>query len=596
MNRPVLPWGLAVARHFHNRHDFRDRSNGARKHRIAMQKCVVSSRTFDPSRSMDSTELFETLCFADWGSNFDERTYSRGAAYAEQGRVLELVVDDSARDEVALTGRIRGSGQHVYRCRIEFEWGDDWLVLHSDCSCPVGVDCKHAAAMLQLGREQTLAQLDRTEAHSQAEPALFEQKLPPWLIALQARHPEVADADDLSAWERWLETLHADHAAYEQHNEQREFGVLLRAGDTGSAASPQLLACPAWLRPAKSRARHKSMVDPKTLTPDAQWGAVPTPPGGWPAEVAIALAALGPCRHTQIGALRWAWISSRHEEHALEQLLERYPVWYERGSQPIQRGPDLPLQIHWQADQRGNQHLAATLPDRALLLRGARLWYVDRQAGQFGHVQGDARLLDRIRYAPTLQPEHAAALRQRLRASGSATGLPVPSEFEPPATVRAKPVPTLHLRVETAPDWEASHRLAVARLTFDYKGAHLPPDQAAWPVVRHLHQGKLLDIHRDIATEADARKQLGALDFVTIRELYQFRFKSDQCEPGELVVRPLAHRPPLSPEACRSLPGHPRTTGRGRLPHRLRRRLSTRETGRNRGLARRHRAQRQCLV
>jgi superfamily II DNA or RNA helicase len=76
--------------------------------------------------------------------------FLRGAAYARQGRVLQLRTQD---DGTTLLAKVRGSGPTPYSVVISA--GDDGLGLiwwTGDCSCPIGGDCKHVAAVLQAAR------------------------------------------------------------------------------------------------------------------------------------------------------------------------------------------------------------------------------------------------------------------------------------------------------------------------------------------------------------------------------------------------------------------------------------------------------------
>ncbi|HYO38000.1 MAG TPA: SNF2-related protein, partial [Geodermatophilus sp.] len=75
-----------------------------------------------------------------------EPAFSRGAAYARAGRVS---VDARGRDEVS--GFVTGQGGRIYRTVAG--WEGDVGRWWGECSCPVGYDCKHVAALLLAARE-----------------------------------------------------------------------------------------------------------------------------------------------------------------------------------------------------------------------------------------------------------------------------------------------------------------------------------------------------------------------------------------------------------------------------------------------------------
>ena len=86
-------------------------------------------------------------------SAFDEGTYQRGASYARSGRVLQIEVDEDARSLYAV---VAGSGGRRYQTTVVLEptHRTEVYFVDSDCTCPVGMDCKHAAAVMLAARSQ----------------------------------------------------------------------------------------------------------------------------------------------------------------------------------------------------------------------------------------------------------------------------------------------------------------------------------------------------------------------------------------------------------------------------------------------------------
>ncbi len=142
------------------------------------------------------------------------------------------------------------------------------------------------------------------------------------------------------------------------------------------------------------------------------------PADGWPEEDAAAPALLLTSSWERYGNAVWPAVRAVHAERALEHLCARYPVWFERGSQPLRRGSDRSAQITWVEAADGSQHPEFRLDrPQAQLLCGASLWYVDMQAGEYGRATGDARLYRHLADAPALGPTQVAAVAQRLAAS-----------------------------------------------------------------------------------------------------------------------------------------------------------------------------------
>ncbi len=73
-------------------------------------------------------------------------SYTRGVRYARQGAVARMWWDDAADK---LHGYVRGSAGEPYRTTACFSRADNYLVFESgECSCPVGLDCKHVVALV----------------------------------------------------------------------------------------------------------------------------------------------------------------------------------------------------------------------------------------------------------------------------------------------------------------------------------------------------------------------------------------------------------------------------------------------------------------
>lgn len=69
--------------------------------------------------------------------------YSRAQEYVESDRVLVL-----GQNEDVIEGAVKGSGRNIYSQEIDLQVKNRRLHIEGDCSCPVGYNCKHVAAVL----------------------------------------------------------------------------------------------------------------------------------------------------------------------------------------------------------------------------------------------------------------------------------------------------------------------------------------------------------------------------------------------------------------------------------------------------------------
>ncbi|HET7357251.1 MAG TPA: DEAD/DEAH box helicase [Nocardioidaceae bacterium] len=101
--------------------------------------------------------------------------FGRGSSYAQSGRVLSLEVDEIAG---SLSAKVLGSGGNIYRTTVSIEPGlrQGSLALDTSCSCPVAIDCKHAAALMITARQRLSSSRPPAEAR--------EGTLAAWELAL----------------------------------------------------------------------------------------------------------------------------------------------------------------------------------------------------------------------------------------------------------------------------------------------------------------------------------------------------------------------------------------------------------------------------
>ena len=107
-------------------------------------------------------------------SRVGHRAFERGLDYARKGRVRGISV---AGDGDIISAQSKGSGAHTYQTMVFRKQGArsapaSWA---GTCSCPVGSDCKHTAALLIAAR--TLAQAEPDAAVPSGGPAPWENRL-----------------------------------------------------------------------------------------------------------------------------------------------------------------------------------------------------------------------------------------------------------------------------------------------------------------------------------------------------------------------------------------------------------------------------------
>jgi uncharacterized Zn finger protein len=112
-------------------------------------------------QSEPNAELDLRLSARDVWLHFDPKTSERGFRYFEKGNVLSCGAFDGAK---SVYGKVQGGGDNVYEVNLTLRPRSVGVALEGLCSCPVGHQCKHAAALAFKMLEQLkFVQTDKQE-------------------------------------------------------------------------------------------------------------------------------------------------------------------------------------------------------------------------------------------------------------------------------------------------------------------------------------------------------------------------------------------------------------------------------------------------
>jgi uncharacterized Zn finger protein len=137
---------------------------------------------------MEAREFVERLEREEWRKNFDARTLTRAEIYVSEGRVSELEFEAFDEDTGFVAGRVNGSESEPYLATVTSTFGRH-LKMDTQCECPVGIACKHVAALLLALERETREPPRRHSRHTRSDD-------PP---------QPGTDSVDLTAWDRLLD-------------------------------------------------------------------------------------------------------------------------------------------------------------------------------------------------------------------------------------------------------------------------------------------------------------------------------------------------------------------------------------------------------
>ncbi|MCQ4162165.1 SNF2-related protein [Roseomonas sp. GC11] len=463
----------------------------------------MSTRSFDAEPFLFS--------FAELRRAFPGGTFESGLAYARLGRVLSIGRGD---DEGAIEAQTKGSRPKPYRQsirRLPARAGK--LAFMGECTCPVGWNCKHVAAVLaKLALEYETADRLAPPATLQAPrgvaPAPSSQGaiLPPLVAA-------------------WLQEFPADGSEQPERAARERLVYVLEARALPRSARQIAVACC-----TQSIRKDGSFGTAKKYDPQR----VETPARYLTAGDRIILRRLARLAH-RYGGLT--------EDDDPPELIERIVAtgrayWGTPDGMPLRRGESRPGRLTWELTPDGEQIPALALEAGAMGFSVPQPWYADPATGEIGPVTtGDVPLplATRLLAAPAIPPEAVAAVGAELRRR--LPTLPPPLEIAAPEILSGPPICRLALMVVTygGSTWQRAETMPIARLRFGYGPFELPPGVASLSR-RMSHAGRVYEVRRDHDAETDAVRALLAEGLEHLADIAPVRL--GRVEPGDFVLAP----------------------------------------------------------
>ncbi|NBC49665.1 MAG: helicase SNF2 [Gammaproteobacteria bacterium] len=423
--------------------------------------------------------------------------------YLATGHVLSV---DPQPEAGMVTGRVRGSGSRIYQVRLHIEEDAGQIpIIHGHCSCPVGWNCKHVAAvLLAAGRsvQTTSNTTGQPVSGRRLAPASGElpHALSNWLYETERLTARRDDPHCLL----YLLRLETRARGYPR---VRVNGVKVRRLQSGGYGKP----APFNLR-SHSQARFIQPDDRRIMALVAAQpmrGEVNGTVLDDELGVALLQAILACGRgHWQdqdgprlvpgapvAGTLNWRW----QEDSRLHLVFEREPT-PSQGARAENHHPDL------------------------VLLPLSPPWYLDPRSGACGPIEtpfSEAQATALVR-APAIPLAELEAFEQATRTRLKELDLPPPPHPEQRTLEVEAPTPCLRLLSREVrsqpvyggwggyygntaePKWEDE-----ARLEFDYAGVRIDPRQPG-ERVEYIEDGVMVTCERNPAAERQAVEQLDA--------------------------------------------------------------------------------------
>ncbi len=476
--------------------------------------------------------------------------FSRGSGYQRLRRVLKLAMNDDG----LLIGSVQGTERRPYRQTVEVQQNGHGVDIMGECTCPIGFNCKHVAALL-------LEALVRAPAHwtavapamDKAKPALS-QPLQDWLASLDAAtRPERGNEYPAQVRHRLIYVLQPSPAATMMP------GVGVELYNARLLKDDRLEP-----NPSRYNAENAWNANPARFLRDS--------------DLTI-LRRLSLNQRGQARAPHACPLHGREGTGILWAILETGRCrWRHVHGPALAPGAARRAEPRWQATEDGSQRFSLAMEgDMDDILPLAPPHYVDVAAGLCGPV--DTGLTDTVAAAllevPPVPAAEAEAVGTALAERFPGSPQLVPRVFRRTEKRRTQPVPHLRLFAESLPKyyygghWPGGGRryepdagrfeqVALARLSFDYDGVEVShADRRRELAV--VDGDRLTPIVRSTKVERAAYKRLTDYGYAPVPQLYLYNVPPDHTNDLALIrpnpdLTPLASEEALITFAYREVP------------------------------------------
>ena len=400
---------------------------------------------------------------------FDTNTLQRGKRYFAQSRVQDLTLNIEGMSIQVLRAKVIGSQHQAYRTEVRFDRYTPYRV-DTYCSCPVGFQCKHAAAViLQANYEQSQVDAQKAEGHRNRATGHTAET---WLARL-------ASAADPAPKAASPECLVYIITAYTSLKRLSVSVRKVRPRKSGGYSKGSVSTV--WGRTTLEYDRPKYLQD-SDIAPLTWLEAAPT---SYRSD---------PLLEGTTGA------------YFLETAMKTGRLFLESASNPpLQPGDAIKTGYEWQ-QLPGDRHwqlVPRELPPQVAVLNTNPPLYLDSETHCIGPVHSalSPEVSDLLEQCPPLTEEQLQEALPDLTPLLEQASAPLPGSFRAPEMIKANPQPILQLYSVDDPSPGAQVPMLLARLRFSYQGYQVGYAEQQPRVLQQASEGPVLII-RDEDQEA----------------------------------------------------------------------------------------------
>lgn len=400
--------------------------------------------------------------------------FARGLNYFAKEFVRSVEILEDSPLSVYFESTVNGSRNAIYQQEVEINWSNNYnsAAIYGDCSCPVGINCKHVAAAC---------------------------------LAFQSWHKSSGPAqNNRSACLEWLNKFNPKEN--NSHFDNEEFiAYLLKPSNQENEVTVSLVVTKEKKTGGYTKGRTISYSNllygyayETYIQPEDQ-------------EIARLLSALdhrlnsGFIFNGSIGYL------------ALSKLIQTGRLfWKSQDHSPLKPGCQRDLKLSWQQNDHGDMKLEVHIEPPGMALLTDPPQYIDTADHIIGPLEGDKFPESHLRQmisAPLIPSEAVEEFSERLVIEHPDIPLPPPKKVAIIELEQSSPTPRLLLFGKEIP----SGYIHLIGVSFEYGEWQISPTHSEEFSIQKTSRG-LFRIHRDLNSEFEAQGCLTELGFAPFRD------------------------------------------------------------------------------
>jgi hypothetical protein len=455
---------------------------------------------------MNGFRLFLSPVKITWtklAQNFDQRVAARGLQYFFSGNVRSVEWVTLDENGAKLRAQVDGSADDPYRQEIDITFNAFLPKVEGRCSCPVGNNCKHVAAVLRYAFDKPRSIGPRDEATDPFSFANGTGALPLPHVASQEDHLPV----DVEVWlARLVEARTARADTYPAGVHQRLLYVF-ESHEKDPSRAPILSVKTARVLKDGSISQAGTYHNQSALY---------MPPRYMLANDQAIMRALS-LQRDEIHSYGFNFsLAGKTYGDAMRMAVASGRARYGNAkAEALTLGPPRVATFRWETLPNASLTAAFEVtPPAAVLIPTTPPWYIDTATHECGPLQTgltDA-LAGILASGPAIPANAIDSVARALMAQHLADVVPPPSRVEEVALLDYRPTPLLTLESHKIETWNRqtgqSKRsfMETARLEFDYLGERVSGRKPT--EVTRLHDGKFARVPRHAQAEKEARNAL----------------------------------------------------------------------------------------